>query len=102
MELTTEQQQALETLAGALKITGSRDKFDDFFRDEMQEISECKTTILELQEQFDDLKRYSDVTIDNFIDIVEEYAVIKKRLNRLEIDLLKSKELLKTMGVTLK
>lgn len=102
MELTTEQQQALETLAGALKITGSQDKFDDFFREEMQEISECKTAILELQEQFDDLRRYNDTTIDSFIDIVEEYVPLKRRLNRLEIDLLNSKKLLKVMGVTLK
>jgi hypothetical protein len=101
MELTQEQQQALQNLTKVFSLTASKEAFNNFFKDELDDLKRLEERQEEINDELKDLMQYSDMGASNIVDIMEEFAsnerVIRKTNNRLQM----ARGLLLALGVNL-
>jgi predicted transcriptional regulator len=103
MELTTEQQQALQNLTKVFSLKASQEDFNSFFQDEIEDLKELNERQEEINMEVKDLMRYNDTTIDNIniVELVEEYSQNQREIRRISNRLTMAQNLLVRLGVNL-
>ena len=101
MELTQEQQQALQNLTKVFSLTGSKEVFNNFFEEEFGELKQLKERQDELNSEVKDLMRYSDMGVSNIVHLVEEFSTNERDIARISIKLQMARDLLSELGIKL-
>ena len=101
MELTPEQQQALQNLTKVFSLTASKTAFDRFFQDDLEDLKTLKERQDEINDELKDLMRYSDTGASNVVDIMEEFSSNDKGIRRINNKLQMAQGLLVELGITL-
>ena len=101
MELTPEQQQALQNLTKVFSLTASKTAFDRFFQDDLEDLKTLKERQDEINDELKDLMRYSDTGASNVVDIMEEFSSNDKGIRRINNKLQTAQGLLTVLGINL-
>ena len=101
MELTQEQQQALQNLTKAFVPTASQEAFNRFFQDDLEDLKTLKERQEEINDELKDLMQYADMGAVNVVDIMEEFSSNDRGISRINIRLQMARGLLVELGVRL-
>jgi hypothetical protein len=101
MELTQEQQQALQNLTKVFSLTASKEAFNNFFKDELDDLKRLEERQEEIDMELKDLMQYSDMGARNVVDIMEEFASNERDMRRIDNRLQMARGLLLALGVNL-
>lgn len=101
MNLTAEQQQALQNLTKVFSLTASKTAFNRFFQDELADLQTLNQRQDEINEELKDLMQYSDMDAKNVVDIIEEFSINEKQIKRINNRLQMAQNLLVELGITL-
>lgn len=101
MDLTPEQQQALQNLTKAFTLQASQATFNRFFQDELEDLKSMGQRQEEINDELRDLMQYSDTGASNVADIMEEYIENEAQIRRIEKRLQTARGLLVELGITL-
>jgi NTP pyrophosphatase (non-canonical NTP hydrolase) len=101
MELTQEQQQALQNLTKVFSLTASQEAFNNFFKDELDDLKRLEERQEEINDELKDLMQYADMGASNIVDIMEEFASNERDMRRIDNRLQTARGLLLALGVNL-
>ena len=101
MELTQEQEKALQNLTKAFVPTASQEAFDNFFKDELSELEHLEERQEEINMELKDLMKYDDMGAKNVVDIMEEFSINERDMRRIDNKLRTARGLLLVLGVRL-
>lgn len=101
MELTPEQQQALQNLTKVFSLTASQETFNLFFQDDLEDLKSLKKRQDEINDELKDLMQYADMGAANVIDIMEEFSSNDRGIKRINNRLQTARGLLVELGINL-
>ena len=101
MELTPEQQQALQNLTKVFSLTASQKTFNRFFQDELADLKTLKERQEEINDELKDLMKYADMGASNVADIMEEFSSNDRGIRRINNKLQTAQGLLTVLGINL-
>jgi DNA repair exonuclease SbcCD ATPase subunit len=101
MELTQEQQQALQNLTKVFSLTASQETFNRFFQDDLEDLKVLKERQDEINDELKDLMQYADMGASNVADIMEEFSSNERDIRKINNRLQMARGLLVELGVTL-
>lgn len=101
MNLTPEQQQALQNLTKVFSLTASQSAFNRFFQDELADLESLGQRQDDINEELKDLMQYSDMSAKNVVEIIEEFSINEKEIRRINNRLQMARGLLVELGITL-
>jgi NTP pyrophosphatase (non-canonical NTP hydrolase) len=101
MELTQEQQQALQNLTKVFSLTASKEAFNNFFKDELADLKHLEQRQEEINDELKDLMQYADMGAKNVVDIMEEFSINERDMRRIDNRLQMARGLLLALGVNL-
>jgi DNA repair exonuclease SbcCD ATPase subunit len=101
MELTQEQQQALQNLTKVFSLTASQETFNRFFQDDLEDLKTLKERQDEINDELKDLMQYSDMGASNVADIMEEFSSNERDIRKINNRLQMARGLLVELGVNL-
>lgn len=101
MELTPEQQQALQNLTKVFSLTASQETFNLFFQDELADLETLKERQIEINDELKDLMQYADMSASNVADIMEEFSSNDRGIRRINNKLQTAQGLLTVLGINL-
>ena len=101
MNLTAEQQQALQNLTKVFSLTASKTAFNRFFQDELADLQTLEERQDVINDEIKELMQYSDTGAKNIIDLVDEFSSNEREIKRINNRLLMAQGLLIDLGITL-
>jgi hypothetical protein len=108
MELTPEQQQALQNLTKAFTLQASQETFNRFFQDDLEDLKTLKERQDEINDELKDLMQHADAgaynVLDiayNVLDIMEEFSSNDRGIKMINSKLQTARGLLVELGVNL-
>lgn len=101
MNLTAEQQQALQNLTKVFSLTASKSAFNRFFQDELADLQTLEERQDVINDEIKELMQYSDTGAKNIIDLVDEFSSNEREIKRINNRLLMAQGLLIDLGITL-
>ena len=101
MELTQEQQQALQNLTKVFSLTASQETFNRFFEDDLEDLKILKERQDEINDELKDLMQYADMGASNVVDIMEEFANNERDIRKINNKIQMARGLLVELGVNL-
>lgn len=101
MNLTAEQEQALQNLTKVFSLTASKTAFNRFFQDELADLESLNQRQDEINDELKDLMQYSDMGAKNIVDIMEEFSSNEREIKRINNRLQMAQGLLVELGITL-
>ena len=101
MELTQEQQQALQNLTKVFSPTASKKEFDYFFIDDLSDLQSLKKRQDEINNELKEMMGYSDVGAGSIIEIIEEFSQNERDIRRIKNKIQTAENLLVVLGVKL-
>ena len=101
MELTPEQQQALQNLTKVFSLTASQETFNLFFQDELADLETLIERQSEINDELKDLMQYADMSASNVADIMEEFSSNDRGIRRINNKLQTAQGLLTVLGINL-
>jgi predicted nucleic acid-binding Zn-ribbon protein len=101
MNLTAEQEQALQNLTKVFSLTASKTAFNRFFQDELADLESLNQRQDEINDEIRDLMQYSDTGAKNLVDLVDEFSSNEREIKRINNRLQMAQGLLVELGVTL-
>jgi DNA repair exonuclease SbcCD ATPase subunit len=101
MELTQEQQQALQNLTKVFSLTASQETFNRFFQDDLEDLKTLKERQDEINDELKDLMQYADMGASNVADIMEEFSSNERDIRKINNRLQMARGLLVELGVNL-
>ena len=101
MNLTAEQEQALNNLTKVFSLTASKTAFNRFFQDELANLESIGQRQDEINDEIRDLMQYSDTGAKNLVDLVDEFSSNEKEIRRINNRLQMARGLLVELGITL-
>jgi hypothetical protein len=101
MELTQEQQQALQNLTKVFSLTASKEAFNDFFKDELKELKNLEERQEEINHEIKELMQYSDIGASNIADIMEEFFINDRDIRKIDNKIQMARGLLLVLGIKL-
>jgi hypothetical protein len=103
MDLTKEQQDLLAALLGQSVGQISQDKFDDFFKDDLELMKDYQTSIQQLEYDLMNLVRNGSYSgkelIDDIVDISQDISFERKNLGQVQSRVANGKLLLKFLNI---
>ena len=101
MELTPEQQQALQNLTKVFSLTASQETFNLFFQDDLADLETLIERQSEINDELKDLMQYADMSASNVVDIMEEFSSNDRGIRRINNKLQTAQGLLTVLGINL-
>ena len=101
MELTPEQQQALQNLTKVFSLTASQETFNLFFQDDLADLETLIERQSEINDELKDLMQYADMSAANVVDIMEEFSSNDRGIRRINNKLQTAQGLLTVLGINL-
>jgi len=101
MELTQEQQQALQNLTKVFSLTASQEAFNNFFKDELGDLKILEQRQEDINNEVKELMQYSDMGASNIVDLMEEFSINERDMRKIDSRLQMARGLLLTLGVKL-
>jgi len=101
MELTQEQQQALQNLTKVFSLTASKEAFNDFFNDELKELKHLEERQEEINHEIRELMQYSDMGASNIADLMEEFSINDRDMRKIDNKIQMARGLLLALGIKL-
>ena len=101
MNLTAEQEQALNNLTKVFSLTASKTAFNRFFQDELADLQTLEVRQDGINDELKDLMQYSDMGAKNVVDIIEEFSSNEREIKRINNRLQMARGLLVELGITL-
>ena len=101
MELTQEQQQALQNLTKVFSLTASQEVFNNFFKSELRDLKILEQRQEDINNEVKELMQYSDMGASNIVDLMEEFSINERDMRKIDSKLQMARGLLLTLGVKL-
>jgi hypothetical protein len=101
MELTQEQQQALQNLTKVFSLSASKEAFNDFFKGELGELKSLEERQEEINYEIKELMQYSDMGASNIADLMEEFFINDRDMRKINDKIQMARGLLLALGVRL-
>jgi len=101
MELTQEQQQALQNLTKVFSLTASQEAFNNFFKSELRDLKILEQRQEDINNEVKELMQYSDMGASNIVDLMEEFSINERDMRKIDSKLQMARGLLLTLGVKL-
>jgi hypothetical protein len=101
MELTQEQQQALQNLTKVFSLTASQEAFNNFFKSELRDLKILEQRQEDINNEVKELMQYSDMGASNIVDLMEEFSINERDMRKIDSRLQMARGLLLTLGVKL-
>jgi hypothetical protein len=101
MELTQEQQQALQNLTKVFSLSASKETFNDFFKGELDELKLLEERQEEINYEIKELMQYSDMGASNIADLMEEFFINDRDKRKIDDKIQMARLLLLALGVKL-
>lgn len=101
MNLTAEQEQALQNLTKVFSLTASKTAFNRFFQDELADLQTLEERQDDINGEIRELMQYSDTDTKNIIDLVDEFSINEKEIKRINNRLQMARNLLDALSITL-
>lgn len=105
MELTQEQ---IEALKKAFKVEASREKFNEFFKYDIDDIRVLKEELTDLAHQVSNIVNDSQglsgseiLANEKILDVMKQYKTLSVDLRRVERKISEAERLLEHLGITL-
>lgn len=101
MELTQEQQQALQNLTKVFSLSASKETFNDFFKGELGELKHLEERQEEINYEIKELMQYSDMGASNIADLMEEFFINDRDKRKIDDKIQMARLLLLALGIKL-